>query len=43
VTQPSAPALEQALARYAAFGGRVELEPLERQWVALPGEAESDF
>lgn len=34
---------EQALARYAALGGRVELEPLERQWVALQGEAESDF
>lgn len=34
---------EQALARYAALGGRAELQPLDRAWVALPGEAESDF
>ena len=34
---------EHALARYAALGGRAELQPLDRAWVALQGEVESDF
>lgn len=33
----------RTLERYAAIGGRADIEPLETRWVALPGQPEADF